>query len=507
MTGKQLVSNAWWKCIPRFFTRCNFLSSHSQINSQSPEIDRICKLINDHPFPHFAIESTLHHSNLTLSDSLVENVLGRLFSGHVNGSKALQFFHWIARQNPDYQHTSQAYEKMLHILARMRDFNEVWELLDEMHQQNKITLKALSVVLSKYARRRSFDETLEAFEKMEKFVGKLNTDTFNVLLQAFCTQRHVKEARAVFNKMHHRFAPNAQTFNILLLGFKESGNAVATEIFFREMIRRGFSPNIVTYNILIDALCKGSRVHDALELLEVMKKNHCCPDIRTYTTLIHGLGIVRDIDRARKLFDEMIINGHGPDTTAYNALISCFCKSGRVKDGLILMKEMEEKGVGCDNMTYHTILYAFQELQNEEEVCELFVRMISQDWVPRVSTAVMLMKFFCSSGLHDMAIKLWNYVIKKGSCPHGHVSNMLITELCYSGKLHEAYSCFKEILEKGLHPYRQSVTVLQRFFKESRRVEQLSELTEMMKQIQSCLPASKEYISDVSTSEDKHYST
>jgi pentatricopeptide repeat protein len=173
MTGKQLVSNSWLKCIPHFFTRCNFLNSHSQINSPSQEIDKICKLINDHPFPHPAIESTLHHSNLTLSDSLVENVLGRLFSGHVNGSKALQFFHWTAQKNPDYQHTSQAYEKMLHILARMRDFDEVWELLDEMHQQNKITLKALSIVLSKYARRRSFEETLEAFEKMEKFVGKL----------------------------------------------------------------------------------------------------------------------------------------------------------------------------------------------------------------------------------------------------------------------------------------------------------------------------------------------
>eukprot|EP01018_Ginkgo_biloba_P039626 Gb_12874 [translate_table: standard] len=493
---------------PKSFTWCMFFNSNSlstsQINVPSSEIDRICKIINDHPFPNSVLESSLHQNNITLSTTLVENVLGRLFSGHVNGSKAFQFFHWASKQNPDYQHNSNAYEKMLHILARMKDFDKVWELLEEMHENNKITKKALSIVLSKYARLRSFDETLEAFERMERYLGKVDTDAFNVLLQAFCTQRHMKEARGVFNRMHHRFSPNTQTFNILLLGFKESCNATAAEIFFRDMIRRGCNPDAVTYNILIDALCKDRRIDNAFELVDVMKRRGCNLTIRTYTTLIHGLGIVRNVERARQVFVEITMNGFEPDTAAYNALISCFCKAGRVEDGLKLMDEMGSKGLCCDDMTYHTVFSAFLNLNKEEEVCELFTKMVAGDCVPKVSTATKLMKFFCSSGRHDMAFDLWNYVIQKGSCPHGHVSDLLITELCYSGKLQEAYDCCREIIEKGRHPYWQSYNMLQRFFKHTGRLNQLSDLLEKMKQLQCSLPASEGYISNLSLYENEN---
>ncbi|GLJ43024.1 hypothetical protein SUGI_0892920 [Cryptomeria japonica] len=385
---------------------------------------------------------------------------------------------------------------MLHMLIRMRAFDKAWELLEEMYVKKKITHKALSIVLSAYARRKSFDETLEAFERVGNFVGELNTDAFNVLLKAFCSNRNMKQARAVFNKMHHRFGANRQTFNILLLGFKESGNAVAVEVFFREMQRRGFDPDIVTYNIVVDALCKKRRIDDAFELVEVIKRKGCRPNIWTYTTLIHGLGIVKNKNRACELFAELKSSGFEPDTALYNALICCFCKAGDVKWGLRSMKEMEKEGVGCDNVTYHTLLSALTNLRKEDGVCELFGRMVARDHVLTSATAIMLMKFFCSSGLHDKAFQLWDYVLRKGCCPHGHVSNLLITELCYRGKLEEAYNCFAEILGKGLHPYKQSFDILQKFYREARRENQLSQLEEKMRQLQSCLPASEEYVRD-----------
>ena len=107
---------------------------------------------------------------------------------------------------------------------------------------------------------------------MEKFVGKLNTYTFNVLIQVICTYGNMKETRFVFNTMNHRFVPNTQTFNVFLCEFHEDGNSMQTQIHFREMTRRSFSPNIVTYNIFIYDLCKGTRTSDVLELFRQMKK-------------------------------------------------------------------------------------------------------------------------------------------------------------------------------------------------------------------------------------------
>lgn len=137
-----------------------------------------------------------------------------------------------------------------------------------------LTLKSMSIMLSRIAKFQSYEETLEAFVKMEKgiFSGrKFGTDEFNVLLRAFCTQKQMKEARSVFHKMHSQFPPNTKTMNILLLGFKESGDITAVELFYHEMVRRGFKPNSVTYNIRIDVYCKKGRVGDALRLLEEME--------------------------------------------------------------------------------------------------------------------------------------------------------------------------------------------------------------------------------------------
>lgn len=158
-----------------------------------------------------------------------------------------------------------------------------------------LTLKSMSIMLSKIAKFQSFEDTLDAFMRMENdiFVGrKFDTDEFNVLLNAFCAQRQMKEARSVFIKMHSRFPPNTKTMNILLLGFKEAGDVTAVELFYHEMVQRGFKPNSITYNIRIDAYCKKGCFGDALRLLEEMEQVNCFPTLETITTLIHGAGIV-----------------------------------------------------------------------------------------------------------------------------------------------------------------------------------------------------------------------
>ncbi|CAL5440117.1 unnamed protein product [Camellia sinensis] len=186
---------------------------------------------------------------------------------------------------------------------------------------------------------------------MEKniFVGrKFGTDEFNALLRAFCTQRQMKKARSVFNKMHPPFSPNTKTMNILLLGFKESGDVTAIELFYHEMVRRGFKPNNVTYNIRIDAYCKKGCFGDGLRLLTEMEGVNPLPTIETITTLIHGAGAARNIAKARELFEEIPMRNLRPDTGAYNALLSSLVRCRDVESATNLMDEMKEKEMLCD---------------------------------------------------------------------------------------------------------------------------------------------------------------
>ncbi|KAI3956412.1 hypothetical protein MKX01_016825 [Papaver californicum] len=434
-----------WKLVqkPRF---SHSISSHL-INPSLKiinEINRITKLINDHPFSENQSLFLQQIPPSILSAHLIENVLGRLFSGHSNGLKAYEFFKFSLRLSESFKPTSDSFEKTLHILTRMKYFDKSWELMEDIQLKypHLLNLKSMSIFLSRFAKFQSFDETLDAFERLEKrvFVGRVfGVEEFNVLLKAFCLQRQIKEAKAVDN---------------------------AVELFYHEMIKRGFKPNVVTYNIRIDAY-----------FFEGMEKLGMLPTLETITTLIHGAGILRDVHKARELFDEIFVRNLEPDTGAYNALMSSILKSRDFSSAIKLMDEMEEKGIGYDNVTYHTVFSGFVKSKFIDDVCKLYRRMVDKQFVPKSCTVVMLMKYFCENQRMELGLELWDYLVVNGSCPHGHTVDLLVTSLCSCGEVDTAHECLKQLVERGRHPNEGGYRVLERFL--------------LNKKLQTVLPPSK----------------
>ncbi|XVF23296.1 hypothetical protein REPUB_Repub13aG0024900 [Reevesia pubescens] len=486
------------KSNPSLFLSVAYKSSGSSplASKIKTEIDRITRIINDHPFPDEPLQPTLlrHIPPVSLSKSFVESVLGRLFAAHSNGLKALEFFKYSIHHS-QLTPSVDAFEKTLHILTRMRYFDKAWELMIEMRHTHPslLSLKSMSIMLAKIAKFQSYEDTLEAFKRMEAevFVGRtFSTDEFNVLLRAFCSQREMKEARSVFQKMHSRFSPNTKTMNILLLGFKESGNVTAMELFYHEMVRRGFKPNSITYNIRIDAYCKKGCFGDGLRLLEEMEHVHCLPTLETITTLIHGAGVARNSPRARQLFDEITKRNLQPDIGAYNAMISSLIRSKDIRSAVELMDEMERKQIEHDGVTYHTMFLGMMKLSGIEGACEIYYKMIERNFIPKTRTVVMLMKFFCENQHLDLGLNLWNYLVLKGHCPNSHALDLLVTGLCSHGQLQEAFQCCKQILERGRHMSEAVYHMMQRYLKQYDEMDKLMELNKMIMKLQSVLPRS-----------------
>ncbi|KAF3627873.1 Pentatricopeptide repeat-containing protein [Capsicum annuum] len=263
----------------------------------------------------------------------------------------------------------------------------------------------MSIMLSRIVKYQSYEDTLEAFEKMEQHLfprKKFGTEEFNIPLRAFCTQRQMKEARSVFNKLHSRFPPDTKTMTILLLGFKESGDITAVELFYHEMVKRGFKFNSVTYSIRINAYCKKGRLGDALKLFEEMDRVNCLPAIETISTLVHGAGIARNIPKAKELFYEIFKRNLQPDTGAYNALLSSLIKSRDVKSAAVLMDEMKEKPIEFDHLTYHTMFWGLIRTNDVGGFIDLYERMVDKSFLPKARTIVTLMKFFCGNHRVDL---------------------------------------------------------------------------------------------------------
>ncbi|KAK6934634.1 Pentatricopeptide repeat [Dillenia turbinata] len=491
----NLLINIARKAAP-FLTCASRSICQSSYSESELEVDRLTKLINEHMFPDQELHSTLQRMPpLVLSTTFVEKVLGRLFAAHSNGLRAYEFFTFCLHHS-QFTPSSDAFEKTLHILARMRYFDKAWDLMKEIQEKHPslLTLKSMSILLSKIAKFQTYEETLEAFERMKNdiFVEKeFGVEEFNVLLKAFCTQRQMKEARSIFQKMHAHFSPNTKTMNILLLGFKESGDVTAVELFYHDMVRRGFKPNIVTYNIRIDAYCKKGCFGDGLRLLQEMEKKNCPPNLETITTLIHGAGVARNISKARQLFDEISLRNIQPDVGAYNAFMSSLIRCRDVKYAASLMDEMQERHIEHDNITYHTMFFGLMRSASIEDVCELYQKMVERKFVPKTRTVMMLMKYFCVNDRLDLGLNLWMYLIERGYCPHGHALDLLVTGLCSRGKLQEAFECSKQVLERGRHMSEAAFLMLERFLVPAGETDRLRKLDHLIKKLNAILPPSR----------------
>ncbi|CAA7023027.1 unnamed protein product [Microthlaspi erraticum] len=469
--------------------------SSSSISRNRTEIERVTRIINDHPFPNHPIQPIFakHIPLSSLSPDFVSEVLGRLFAAHSNGLKALEFFKYSLK-TPKSSPTSDSFEKTLHILARMRYFDQAWALMAEMRNDypNLLTVKSMSILLCKIAKFGSYEETLEAFARMEKkiFRKKFGVDEFNILLRAFCTEREMKEARSIFEKLHFRFNPDVKTMNILLLGFKEAGDITATELFYHEMVKRGFEPNSVTFGIRIDGFCKKRNFGEALRLFEEMDRRKLEATLQILTTLIHGAGVARNKIKARQLFDEIPERGLKPDCGAYNALMSGLMKCGDVSGAIEVMKEMEEGGIEPDSVTFHSMFIGMMKSKEFgfEGVCELYRKMKERSLVPKTPTVVMLMKLFCHNGEANLGLDLWRYMIEKGYCPHGHALDLLTTALCARRRGDDAFECSMQTVERGRCVSEPVFRMLETSLSSKDELEKLEELKTKMQKLNSFLP-------------------
>ncbi|XP_020090391.1 pentatricopeptide repeat-containing protein At3g61360 [Ananas comosus] len=471
----------------------------------APSVDRLATLHSaTHP-PALPLRPVLLRvlpaSVLSSCPPLLDSLLSRLLASHSPTPLALSLFRYaLSLPSSSFCPSPASLSTALLILSRARRFASALSLLRLVARSRPSLLrrshKPLSLLLSFVAKFRSFDAALRAFALAERawaLAGApFGPDHFNALLRAFCARGRVAEARALFRRFHPRFPPDSRTLNTLLLGFKESRNLHALDLFYHDMLLRGFRPDSVTYCIRIDAYCKKGRFSDALELFDEMAaKQNCSPTVETITTLIYGAGIVKNPSAARRLFDEMGERGLTPDRGAHNALMGAYARVRDLTSAMAIMGEMEQKGIGVDDVSYNTMFCGFKRVGDLEGLWKLYKRMLEREFVPRTRTVMLLMKVFCENGRPDLGLELWDYLVGKGSCPHRHALDLLVTGLCCRGGVAEAYRCFMQVVERGRAPSERAFGVLEGFLTRAGEMEKVEELGQMMKSLQQPLEPSE----------------
>ncbi|GMH00935.1 hypothetical protein Nepgr_002774 [Nepenthes gracilis] len=436
-------------CREKFSSGCMVVArlfcSSEQMKEMYVPTEQICKIMMS--CPKLGLDTMLHQSGVKVSPTIVENVLKRFENA---GMLAYQFFEWAGKQR-NYTHSVKAYHKIIESLAKIRQYQIMWDLVNTMRKKGMLNIETFCIIMRKYARAQKVDEAIYAFNVMEKYDVMPNLAAFNGLLSALCKSKNVRKAQEIFDKMKYQFVSDSKTYSILLEGWGKAPNLPKAREIFREMVDVGCDPDIVTYGIMIDVLCKAGRVDEAVGIVKSMDANGCRPTSFIYSILIHTYGSEDRIDDAIDAFLEMAKNGVKADVAVYNALIGVFCKANKIKNVYRIIGEMKSKGVAPNARTFNIILNTLIGCGENDEAFRVFRRMIKV-CDPDADTYTMMIKLFCEGNELKMALKVWKHMRSKQFLPSLHTYSVLINGLCKEGNVSKACILMEEMIEKGIRP-------------------------------------------------------
>ncbi|KAG4995685.1 hypothetical protein JHK82_026509 [Glycine max] len=187
------------------------------------------------------------------------------------------------------------------------------------------------------------------------------------LLNGFCLNNKVDEARELFNVMIERgyckFERVGEAMNLL-----------------EDMFLKNLVPNIITYNSVVDGLCKSGGILDAWKLVDEM--HYCCqppPDVTTYNILLESLCRIECVEKAIAFFKHLIFErSFAPNVWSYNILISGCCKNRRLDEAINLFNHMCFKNLVPDIVTYNILLDALFNGQQLDKAIALLVQIVDQ---------------------------------------------------------------------------------------------------------------------------------
>ncbi|GAB4837522.1 hypothetical protein Ancab_002379 [Ancistrocladus abbreviatus] len=288
------------------------------------------------------------------SHVLVEQLLHRFKD---DWKSALGVFRW-AETHPSFDHAPEAYNFIVDILGKTRQFGKMRELVDEMWKKNLVTLKTLAKLMRRFAGAHQWEDVMRTFDEFGTFGLRKSTESMNLLLDTLC-KGTVDEAHWTILEMKgHGFHPCVISYSTIIHSYCQFSNYNKVYELLDEMEAQGCLPNIVSHTTIMCWLTKSEQFEEAVQIAERVRLRGCKTDTLFYNALIHALGRAGRLREATEVFTvEMPKNCITPNTSTYNTMIAMFCHCGHMQKALYFLKDLEESPF-CepDPQTFYPLL-------------------------------------------------------------------------------------------------------------------------------------------------------
>ncbi|KAL8210307.1 hypothetical protein R6Q57_007039 [Mikania cordata] len=433
----------------------------------STDADLISQMLIRHHNPFHTMESSLQLNGIKISPILVHQTLIRL----QNMSKiALAFFCW-AKDQASYNHDTPAYNLMIDILGKVRQFDVAWHLIIEMDQKGvNPSSTTFYVLIRRLISAGLTRQAIRAFDDMGCFVindadqQQQPIEDFYFLFDTLCKYGYPKVATELFNKWKNwRFQPDAKIYTILIYGWCKVNRIVMAERFYKEMLDKGIEPNVVTYNVVLNGMCRRSSLHPddrfertinaAEKVFDEMLQRGIDPDVISYSVLLHVYSRAHKPDATLETLKIMKDKGIHPSFASYTSVVKCLCSCGRLDDADKLLDEMVQNGVNPSATTYNCFFKEYRGRKDVDSAIRLYKRLKKDSvCIPNTHMYNILLGMFLKLNRPDLVKEIWDDMKGGGSGPDLDSYTLLVHHLCEVEKWQEACEYFVEMIEKGILP-------------------------------------------------------
>ncbi|KAH7301556.1 hypothetical protein KP509_23G032000 [Ceratopteris richardii] len=241
---------------------------------------------------------------------------------------------------------------------------------------------------------------------------------------------------------------NVASYNALIAGCIDQGNASEAMHHFEQMKYNGLSPDVITYcNILkacgsMQSAKKGEQVHHEISTHGLLET-----DAVLGSSLIKMYVNCGAFIKAKQVFDELPLQ----DVDSWNAVIMCYTQQDKAEDALSLFKKMKQKGISPDETTFVCALQACgymgsAGLQSGEELfCEAARRGLLEGNTVLGAT---LIDMYVKCGVLRKAHEVLETLPTRDAVTW----NALLVGYAQQGRGEQALLIFEKMQEEGYHP-------------------------------------------------------
>ncbi|QHO31796.1 hypothetical protein HN51_019953 [Arachis hypogaea] len=402
--------------------------------------------------PAIEVERALDLCGFQLSDKLVFEVLKR---HHSDWRPALVFFNWACKVSPEqngYVPSSVVFNEIVDILGKMKRFEELYQVLNEMsHRQGVMNELVFSTLIRRYVGAHKVEEAVGIFYRRKEFGLEIDSEAFRTLLMWLCRYKHVEDAETLFRSKVNELPPDIESWNVILHGWCILGNTHEAKRLWKDILASKCKPDLFTYATFIKAMTKKGKLGTALRLFHGMWDKGCKPDVVIYNCIVDALCFKKRVPEALEVFKCMSERGVEPNVATYNSLIKHMSKIRRMEKVYELVSDMERRKGNClpNAVTYS---YLLGSLKEPKEIPVILERMERNGCSMNDDVYNLVLRLYMEWDDQDGVRRTWEEMERNGWGLDRRSYTILIHGHLENGRTKDALRYFREMVSKGMEP-------------------------------------------------------